>query len=232
MKRCLQFCKDLENMIRTLLDIHRLETANLALDLTDTDSVALMNEEFEKIRPIAASKQIGLTVYNHGNIPPVAVDRNLFGRVISNLLSNAIRHTPKGGKVEGSVESLPDPKRICLAIKDTGKGPEVWEVKWAVFWRKKENGLPSRRHCLIVARNVLTGEMKYFLSNRVPGEWNPHLRKYVTLRWLLRVAFGRWTIESCFREGKEELGMDHYETRGWRCVHVRLHLREHLGRQG
>ena len=104
-------------------------------------------------------------------------------------------------------------------IKDTDKGPEVWEVKWAVFWRKDEAGLPTRRHCLIVARNVLTGEVKYFLSNRVPGERNPVTGNLVTLRWLLRVAFGRWSIESCFREGKEELGLDHYEARGWRCVH-------------
>ena len=104
-------------------------------------------------------------------------------------------------------------------IKDTDKGPQVWEVKWAVFWRKGEDGLPTRRHCLIVARNVLTGEVKYFLANRVPGQRNPVTGTCVTLRWLLRVAFGRCSIESCFREGKEELGMDHFEVRGWRCVH-------------
>jgi SRSO17 transposase len=108
--------------------------------------------------------------------------------------------------------------------KDTTNGPEVWEVKWAVFWRKGEAGLPTRRHCLIVARNVLTGEVKYFLSNRVPGERNPITGKCITLRWLLRVAFGRWSIESCFREGKEELGLDHYEVRGWRCVHRHFYV--------
>jgi len=86
-------------------------------------------------------------------------------------------------------------------------------VKWAVFWRKGENGLPGRRHCLIVARNVLTGEVKYFVANRVPGE------KGTTLRWLLRVAFGRWSVEHCFRDAKDELGFDHYQVRGWRCVH-------------
>lgn len=109
-------------------------------------------------------------------------------------------------------------------VKDTDKGPEVWEVKWAVFRRKGDDGLPTRRHCLIVARNVLTGEVKYFLANRVPGERNPVTGEYVTLRWLLRVAFGRWSIESCFREGKEELGMDHYEVRGWRCVHRHFYV--------
>jgi SRSO17 transposase len=98
-------------------------------------------------------------------------------------------------------------------IKNTNKGPEVWEIKWSVFWRKGEHGLPGRRHCLIVARNVLTREIKYFVANRVPGE------KGVTLRWLLQVAFNRWIVESCFRETKDELGMDHYQVRGWRCVH-------------
>jgi len=103
-------------------------------------------------------------------------------------------------------------------IKDTERGPEVWEVKWSVFWRKGANGLPGRRHCLIVARNVLTKEVKYFVSNRVPGE------RGVTLRRLLCVAFGRWSVESCFRQAKEELGLDHYEVRGWRCLHRHFYL--------
>ena len=73
-------------------------------------------------------------------------------------------------------------------IKDTEHGPEVWEVKWAVFWRKGTDGLPGRRHCLIVARNVVTKEVKYFVSNRVPGE------RGISLRRLLGVAFGRWSV--------------------------------------
>jgi len=109
-------------------------------------------------------------------------------------------------------------------IKETDKGPQVWEIKWAVFWRKDANGLPTRRHCLIVARNALTGEMKYFLANRVPGEVNPVTGQYVTLRFLLRVAFGRWSIESCFRQAKDELGMDHYQVRGWRCLHRHFYV--------
>ena len=109
-------------------------------------------------------------------------------------------------------------------IKDTQHGPEVWEVKWATFWRKGVDGLPGRRHCLLVARHVLTGEVKYFVSNRVPGECG------ISLRRLLRVAFGRWSVESCFRQAKEELGLDHYEVRGWRCLHRHFYVtqRTHL----
>lgn len=102
-------------------------------------------------------------------------------------------------------------------IKDATRGPEVWEIKWHTCWRKtKTSGLVSRQCTLIVARNVLTDEVKHFLSNRIPG------RDGWTLRRLLRVAFGRWPVEVCFREAKEELGLDHFECRGWRCIHRHL----------
>ncbi|MFV0446559.1 MAG: transposase, partial [Planctomycetaceae bacterium] len=102
-------------------------------------------------------------------------------------------------------------------IKETHRGSEVWEIRWATCWRKTHTDkLVSNQCTLIVARNVLTGEVKYFLSNRVPG------RDGWTLRKLLRVAFGRWPIEDCFRETKEELGLDHFECRGWRCIHRHL----------
>ena len=102
-------------------------------------------------------------------------------------------------------------------IKDTHRGSEVWEIRWSTCWRKTHtDSLVSDQCTLIVARNVLTGETKYFLSNRVPG------REGWSLRKILRVAFGRWPIEDCFREAKEELGLEHFECRGWRCIHRHL----------
>ena len=102
-------------------------------------------------------------------------------------------------------------------ISDSHKGPKVWEVLWHVCYRKTHTTkLVSAACTLIVAKNVLTGEVKYFVSNRVPG------RGRWTLRAILRVAFGRWKVEACFREAKEELGWDHFECRGWGCVHRHL----------
>jgi len=98
-------------------------------------------------------------------------------------------------------------------IKDTHKGPEVWKIRHLTVWRQTGERLPSTRCTLIAARNVRTGELKFFLANGVVGEDG------VTLRGLLRVAFGRWVIEAEFRVSKEELGMDHFEVRGWRCIH-------------
>jgi SRSO17 transposase len=123
-------------------------------------------------------------------------------RPASSEVQDLVRYSPK----------FCEQKWQRYRIKDTHRGPEVWEVKWAVFWRKGPDDLPGRRHTLIVARNVLTKEVKYFVANRVPGEPG------ISLRWLLSVAFQRWSIENCFRQAKEELGLDHYEVRGWRCL--------------
>jgi hypothetical protein len=55
-----------------------------------------------------------------------------------------------------------------------------------------------------VARNVLTGETKYFLSN-APTETPAEV--------LLHVAFSRWRIERVFEDGKGHVGLDHFEVR-------------------
>jgi SRSO17 transposase len=128
-----------------------------------------------------------------------------------------VRKADPSSRVDNLVRYSPifrDQKWQRWRIKDTDRGPEVWEVKHAVFWRKcQQTKLPTRQHTLLIGRNVLTDEVKYFLSNQVIG------REGATLRWLLQVAFGRWEIEQCFRTAKEELGMDQFEVRGWRCVH-------------
>jgi len=123
-------------------------------------------------------------------------------------VENLLKHSPK----------LRKQRWQRYRIKNTLAGPEVWEVKWTKVWRKTAKGLPSTQHTLIITRNVRTGEVKYFLSNKVVG------RDGVTLRWLLRVAFGRWVIEASFRIAKEELGLDHFEVRGWRCIHRHYYL--------
>lgn len=105
-------------------------------------------------------------------------------------------------------------------IKDGEKGPIVWEVKHATFYRKHgPDGLPGAAHTLLVARNVLDPtEIKYFLSNLVLDG------QAVTLEWLLWVAFSRWPIERCFEIAKGELGMDHFEMRSWRGIHRHWYL--------
>jgi SRSO17 transposase len=99
-------------------------------------------------------------------------------------------------------------------IKDTDKGPMVWEVKHLRFTPKGEDGLPGAPMHLIVARDVLNpAEVKFFVSN-APAE--------TPVAPLLLVAFSRWRVERCFEDQKGEIGLDHYE--GRRYVGLKRHL--------
>jgi SRSO17 transposase len=93
-------------------------------------------------------------------------------------------------------------------IKETHKGPSVWEVRETDFYPTLGD-YPGERLRLIIAREVVTGEVKYFLSN-APRE-NP-------LSDLLSVAFSRWHIERVFEDGKGEVGLDHFEVRNYRSL--------------
>jgi len=105
-------------------------------------------------------------------------------------------------------------------VKDGTKGPEVWEAKALVVWLKDEAGLPTAPHTLVVARHVLSGEVKYFLTNVAEAPTGT----------LLAVAFSRWRIERMFQDTKGELGMDHFEVRAYRAIqrHLVLSAVSHL----
>ena len=93
-------------------------------------------------------------------------------------------------------------------VKDSDKGPVVWECKHAFLTVKDENGLPGARLHLIVARNVLNPkEIKFFVSNAPPQ---------TGVGTLLLVAFSRWRVERCFQDEKSEIGLDQYEGRRYR----------------
>ena len=98
-------------------------------------------------------------------------------------------------------------------IKDTAKGPMVWEVKYAPCWMPRQGGVVGP-YWLVIARNVLApDEIKYFLSNAASG---------VPLSAILHVAFGRWPVERCLQDEKSELGLSHFEVRSY------LALKRHL----
>jgi SRSO17 transposase len=109
---------------------------------------------------------------------------------------------------------------VQFKIKDGDNGPVVWEAKHMPFYRKQgPSGLPGLRHTLVVIRNILDPtEIKYFVCNMAVGPGG------VSLEWILWVAFSRWPIERCFELAKRDLGMDHFEARGWRAIHRHLYI--------
>ena len=82
--------------------------------------------------------------------------------------------------------------------------PQEWKVKAAQVHLQFDGKPTPRTYWLIVARNVATGEIKYFVSNAPPK---------TQLLTLLKVAFSRWNVEHVFRLAKTEIGFGHFEGR-------------------
>jgi len=83
---------------------------------------------------------------------------------------------------------------------------QEWEVRAGQVYLLRRGDLTQRTYWLLMARNLATGEVKYFLSN-APAD--------TPLAKLLRVAFCRWNVEHAFRVAKTEIGFRHFEGRSY-----------------
>lgn len=122
LETCLIQCNDLNQQIQSLLDVHRMEEAQLKPTRETTEIAALVKEIIGQFTSRALLKGIHLSFDLLKPIPPLRMDQKLIGRVVSNLLSNAIRYTPSGGRIEGSVDYPPGKGPLMIRVKDTGPG--------------------------------------------------------------------------------------------------------------
>ena len=91
-------------------------------DREPTDLAGLTDEMLVQFSPKVASKNIGFSFSIPDFLPHAKVGRGLIKRVIANLLSNAIRHTPKGGNIDGMIRY--DTEKACFFfnLRDSGDG--------------------------------------------------------------------------------------------------------------
>ena len=122
MDACFDYCRDLKDMILSLLEIHKMEEGKLDLDIEVSDLTELIGDVMQQFDFKARKNKVLLSTNGSKGTHMVAIDRGLIKRVISNLLNNAIRHTPAGGKVEMKTDWLSVDERIRLQVVDTGNG--------------------------------------------------------------------------------------------------------------
>lgn len=116
--------EQLLDMINQLLDISRLESAQISLRLEPIAVSDLLQRVAERFAPLAQATGLDLQVEVEPDLPPLQADVALIGRVLSNLVDNAIKFTPNGGQVRlWARRASPDsPAGILLGVRDTGPG--------------------------------------------------------------------------------------------------------------
>jgi PAS domain S-box-containing protein len=108
----------LNEMITSLLDVNRLEAGEMPLNLEECDLYELATNSTVAVRALVGKQKLTVT---EPSLPVVALcDRTVIGRVITNLVSNALKFTPGDGEVRVVVEKAESTSRV--SVIDTGFG--------------------------------------------------------------------------------------------------------------
>jgi SRSO17 transposase len=117
-------------------------------------------------------------------------------------------HVPSFGvKVRVDVLAARLPRRSWqrLSAGDGAKGPRLYDWAWIDI-----ADTAGEHRWLLMRRNITTDELAFYRC------WSP---VPVSLRELVRVAATRWAVEECFQTSKDQIGLDHYQVRGWTPWH-------------
>jgi signal transduction histidine kinase len=83
---------------------------------------------FEQLHIVAQNSQRELTLNIDENLQPMDIDYDIVQRMVSNLVSNAIKHTRKGGKI--IIHTTDKPKEVIVCVEDNGEGiPQEYHEK-------------------------------------------------------------------------------------------------------
>ena len=107
-------------LIEDLLDMSRIETGKISLDIRPVDLPTVVGAAIETVRPAAKAKEIRLTSAFASMTGVVMGDKDRLQQIVWNLLTNAIKFTPKEGRVHVMIKRVNSHVEIC--VTDSGRG--------------------------------------------------------------------------------------------------------------
>jgi PAS domain S-box-containing protein len=110
----------LNEMVNNFLTISRLESGDVKVEPEPEDISSILRELERNYHPAAEQKGIEF-IADIPDLPAVSVDSRYFERAVANLLQNAFKFTPAGGRVALKAESR-DVKEVVISVEDTGPG--------------------------------------------------------------------------------------------------------------
>lgn len=114
--------ESLLSLISQILDLSRIESGNLRLSFGDFDVRDVLKNATTSVFPQAKKKQISLEVRIADDLPRYRGDKDKIGQVAVNLLGNAVKFTPEGGRVTLAADRYTGPRRSKKEEADHGAG--------------------------------------------------------------------------------------------------------------
>jgi signal transduction histidine kinase len=131
--------RDLSELIDDLFQMTQLDAGGLALDLNQSSLVDLLSDTLESFQAQASKQGIALSASITPDVGMVMMDTSRIGRVLNNLISNALRHTKSGGQVQLIAEREAGLVRIKVADSGEGITPEDLPYVFDQFYRGEKS---------------------------------------------------------------------------------------------
>jgi two-component system, sensor histidine kinase and response regulator len=134
-ERCRKRIQNLEEMVEHWLDISRIENGTLAQQKVCLSLDSIISQSIEEMTPVCRKREISLEINIPPNLPQITGDAESLVRVFTNIIGNATKYTPEGGKI--TVTCQHDEYYINVSIADTGTGipPEKLSLIFDPFFR-------------------------------------------------------------------------------------------------
>jgi signal transduction histidine kinase len=154
-QRIQRYAARMKRLIGDLVDVTSIAAGRLAVTAEPGDSRALVVEALETFRPLASAKGISLESEMPERTLPVAFDHDRIFQVLTNIMANAIKFTPRGGKVRIRAGRMKDDVRF--SVTDTGPGiPEnLLEAVFERFWQAGEDVRRGLGLGLYIAKSIV-----------------------------------------------------------------------------
>ncbi len=127
----------LSRLIDNMLNISRIEAGIVQIERSEVDFAKIARDAIEIMQPQAKLKNISLISKPGPLIYTAQADRDMVHQVILNLISNAVKYTPEGGRVTVAIENDDATKSVLVSISDTGLGipPDALPKLFQKFYR-------------------------------------------------------------------------------------------------
>ncbi|WJY28621.1 ATP-binding protein [Sporosarcina trichiuri] len=146
-------------LVTDLLDLARMESGHMRLYKSEMAVVPFLLRVQNKFTQVAKDSEVSLSVQPNGQESlHIQADEDRIEQVFTNLIDNAIRHTPNGGSVTLSVEKYP--KNVAISVTDTGSGipeedlPYVFERFYKAD-KARTRGKSGTGLGLAIAKNIV-----------------------------------------------------------------------------
>ncbi len=112
--------KSQSQLVADLLDVSRIISGKLRLDVRTVDLLYIVNAAIDSIRPAAEAKSIRLQTILDPSAGPISGDADRLQQIVWNLLTNAVKFTPKGGRIQVRVQRVES--HVDVVVSDSGIG--------------------------------------------------------------------------------------------------------------